>query len=301
MTLYGYADVGRFGLAHGLLAWARCVCWCHDTGAQILAPRWLRIRIGPYLRRESDKRSYHRLFHSGSQISGIARAWRLSTSARISAEVTLPDQQFKPARTTVVVFTNAIADNERKLFHHVRGRSDLVHQHLRSITRTQFLPPHAERGHIAVHVRLGDFSTGVPMEQVRAGRNNTRLPMEWYVAMVTALRSRLGVDVPVIVYSDGADQDLAPLLNLAGCSRAPRREAITDLLAIAQAAVLVASGSGFSLWGSFLGQVPRVCFPSQRIVRVLPAVDNADLEPECASGDQLALPFIDAVRCRLHE
>ncbi len=26
-ALYGYADVGRFGLGHGLLAWGRCVVW----------------------------------------------------------------------------------------------------------------------------------------------------------------------------------------------------------------------------------------------------------------------------------
>ena len=56
MGLYGYPEMGRTGLGHSLLAWARCVVWCEMTGAKMLAPRWLRIRIGPYLRGERQAR-----------------------------------------------------------------------------------------------------------------------------------------------------------------------------------------------------------------------------------------------------
>ncbi len=44
--LYGFPDMGRTGLGHSLLAWGRCAVWCRETGAIMLAPRWLRPRSG---------------------------------------------------------------------------------------------------------------------------------------------------------------------------------------------------------------------------------------------------------------
>jgi hypothetical protein len=49
----------------------------------------------------------------------------------------------------------------------------------------------------------------------------------------------------------------------------PVRAAITDLLALSQAKVLVGSGSGFSMWAAFLGQMPSVWHPGQRLDRLL--------------------------------
>ena len=76
---YGWTRLGRYGLAHGILAWARCVVWCEQTGAAMIAPFWFKPRIGPWLRRERDRRTYFKLFHAGRAIGGLRRLALLAT------------------------------------------------------------------------------------------------------------------------------------------------------------------------------------------------------------------------------
>ncbi|MGH6908421.1 MAG: hypothetical protein ACREDX_11255, partial [Aestuariivirga sp.] len=180
-AFFGYADVGRVGLGHGLLAWARCVVWCDDRGAPVIAPRWLRPRIGPYIRRERDKRFYWRLFRAGRQIGGLRRLKLLATADRLSAQTELPEIGFRPTKNTVVVFKNAVADNERKHFHEIAGKSAIVREALIDITRPRFLPPPPREPQIAIHVRGGDFSLPASIETIKGGRHNVRLPIVWYV------------------------------------------------------------------------------------------------------------------------
>jgi hypothetical protein len=84
--LYGYPALGRFGLGHSLMAWARCHIWCKGQEAAMLGPIWLRPRLGPYLRRERDKREYFKLFNNNGYIGEPLRSWLLLTSHKIEAE-----------------------------------------------------------------------------------------------------------------------------------------------------------------------------------------------------------------------
>ncbi|MDQ6703602.1 MAG: hypothetical protein M3Z96_11130 [Pseudomonadota bacterium] len=124
----------------------------------VIAPRWLRLRIGPYIRRERDKRFYWRLFRAGRQIGGLRRLKLLATADRLSAESELPETAFRPTNNTVVIFTNAFAGNERKHFHEIVGKSAIVREALIDMTRLRFLPPPPRKPHIAIHVRGGDFT-----------------------------------------------------------------------------------------------------------------------------------------------
>jgi hypothetical protein len=296
-AIYGHADVGRYGLGHSLLAWARCVVWCHQTGAKMLAPRWLRLRVGPYLRRERDKRNYFLLFSGSGYVGGVARIWHLTRNRQISAES--PDAApvlAAPPPGTVVVFRNAMADNEKKHFSEVYGHAALLHRELLRITRPAHRPVKPVQPFIAVHVRMGDFAAPSEVGGIRPGVHNVRLPVEWYAQMLVAVRQGLGADVPALVFSDGDDAALAPLLVLTSTQRPPQRPSITDMLTIAQAGLLISSGSGFSLWGAFLGEVPRICYPGQSVV---PAHLNPAMETECVSADELTLDFVDSLRSRL--
>jgi hypothetical protein len=296
--LVGYPNVGRFGLTHSLLAWARCHLWCADNQLEMLAPSWLYLKVGPYLRRERDKRAYHRLFHFPDYTTGLRRLALLTVLPRVTAEdVDLAAELARPGRR-LVVFNNRWSENEDYHFHHIVGRSSEVRGALERMTKAKFMPSGASSPHIAVHIRMGDFRAQA-MDDVRAGTTCARLPMAWYVDMVQALRARLGRELPVRLYSDGQDSDLAPVLSLSGVTRVEPRAAITDLLAIARASVFVSSGSGFSFWGSYLGDVPRVCFPGQRHYRVLGGPAPVDREPECEHGSEIPASFIEHVAQRL--
>jgi hypothetical protein len=291
---YGYPRLGRYGLTHGLLAWARCVVWCEASGAAMIAPFWLKLRVGPYLRRERDKRSYFRLFHAGGAIAGARRLALLARRPRLPVGEGWPPAEV-PART-LVVFDNALADNERKSFAQVLGHGPMLRRRLLAMTRAKFRPAPAPAAHIAIHVRLGDFTA--PPADGRGPAKNVRLPLAWYGERLVALRDALGVALPAVVYSDGSDEELAPLLNLPAVSRPPRAESVTDLLAIGQAACLIGSGSGFSLWGAFLGSAPRLSHPGQRIVPIYQGAEaHADIES--GLGEPLPESFASAVRARL--
>ena len=152
---FGYADVGRFGLAHSLLAWARCTVWCEQMNAPMLAPIWLRVRIGPYLRRERDKREYFRLFSGADYVHDPRRALLLLTARKLAAETDLPQAPDPSGSPVVVVFRNGMTDGRPAYFHAIRDHSALLRDRLTRMTRPEFRPALPERPFIAAHVRLG--------------------------------------------------------------------------------------------------------------------------------------------------
>lgn len=290
--VYAMPELGRYGLTHGLLAWARCRLWCEQTGAVMVAPFWFKLRIGPWLRNERDKRTYFLLFQPGAAMSGIRRLALLATAGRREIGPEWPEPPPPSDRPVLLRFHNALQQNEVKSFHQIRGHGAFIRRELVAITRPAFRPPPPAEPFIAIHVRLGDFSRPASAEALTKGASNSRLPIDWYADRLTALRSRLGREVPAVVFSDGEDAELQPLLALPGVIRPPRQSAITDLLQMGQGICVISSGSGFSLWGAFLGDAARLCFPGQLIV---PALTDPQAEIESDFGADLPEPFIAAV------
>ncbi|MER8421482.1 hypothetical protein [Mesorhizobium sp. M1329] len=288
--LYGYADIGRFGLGHSMLAWARCEIWCRNNNARMLGPRWLRPRIGPYLRRERDRREYFKLFTNEGYVGEPWRTILLATARKIPAYAIEPAPY--PSRNTVVVFKNTGTSNFESHFHEVRGHGRVLHEAFRRITRKKYLPQAPVEPFVAVHVRLGDF-TGFDPGRVKAGMHNNRLPIKWYCDSLTALRDGLGRSIPARVFSDGSDSELLPLLSLPDVQRADDAESVTHMLEMAQASAIIGTGSNFNLWAAFFSQVPRITYPGQAIVTV-----NDDPSRETSFLDNIPLPdlFVDHVR-----
>ena len=216
----------------------------------------------------------------------------LATARRLDANEERSQPGEQPQSETIVVFRNANSGNERKFFHEIVGKSEVVRAALRDMTRPRFLPQPTGRPHIAIHVRGGDFQSSIDTSIVKGGRHNLRLSIEWYVDILTGLRERLGEPLSATLYSECADAELAPLLTQSAIERSSHKDAITDMLAMSEASALISSGLGFSRWGSYLGQVPRLCFPGQGTIRTLdPVMDGLDLEPECEVADEIPAQF----------
>jgi hypothetical protein len=292
--VYGYPDVGRFGLAHSLLAWARCTVWCAQTGAGMLAANWFQPRIGPWLRGERDKRTYFMLFGDGGAVGGMRRVWLLATARRVEATALNETVPLDRSRPTVVRFFNTVYNDEPDYYEAIRGHSRLLHGALVSMTRPAYRVAPATSPFIAIHVRLGDFTRTTPGEEIAANARNIRLPIDWYADRLIEVRRCLG-DLPAVLFSDGDDQELAPILKLDGVTRAEKRQSITDLLHMAESDLLISSGSGFSSWAAFLGEVPRICYPGQVIEPVHP---DASLVVESAIGSSLPARFVERLNER---
>jgi Glycosyl transferase family 11 len=290
--LYGYACPGRYGLGHSLLAWARCFLWCKDNEVAMLAPRWLYFRLGPYLRNEPDKRSYHKVFRKGTYIHGVRRAWLLAAPLGVRRFAEEHEPQAKLGRgTRIVVFKNDDRNNTR-FFKVLFGRHEEVRSELLRIARPEHIPAaNIDGPFIGIHVRMGDFSRISDPSALRT-TSNVQLPVEWYRDILLSIRRQTGLNLRAHVFSDGDLESLRPLLALPNVSLAKPHSALHDILSLSQAAALISSGSGFSMWAAYLGQVPRICFPNQRRDYVVAALEMIDLEPECETSDDVAPAFV---------
>jgi hypothetical protein len=182
----------------------------------------------------------------------------------------------------------------RRDFAALRGEGAWLRGQLEAMTRPRHLPDGPTIPHVAMHVRMGDFSVPDP-GRAQSGQQNIRTGIDWFASALQALRTALGDAIPAIVYSDGSEDELLPLLRLPSVVRAPAQSAVTDMLSIARADALIGSGSGFSIWGSLLGDVPRLSAPGQQLTSVLA---DADAEIELARGDPVPERFAECVTRR---
>lgn len=118
---------------------------------------------------------------------------------------------------------------------------------------------------VALHVRLGDFEASTPHLETYRGRFNLALPLAWYVRVCSTLQDVLGERVQFQVFSDGSPAALAPLVQQirpvdTSCDHPGDA---SDMLAMAQADLLVCSVSSYSAWAAALSDAPYVWFAPQ--------------------------------------
>ncbi len=256
--LYAYPRLERTGLANMLFPWARAEIFAHDRGCSILAPDWTHFaRIGPWFRRERDKRYYVNCFTSAGYVRGPVRAWILATHRRVGKKDFGDIQQ--PDRGVVVEFRGM-----EGLFGGLEGHSEWLRSRLERIMRPKLREDLASQwpsapAFLAVHVRRGDFGPWNP----GTSANNlmcVRLPLDWYRAAIEWAWAQHG-KLPVVLFSDGSPEELVPLTRLGGVAVARYAPAIVHLLAISNASCIITSASSFSMWAAFLSRAPAVWFP----------------------------------------
>lgn len=286
--VYGYPVLQRAGLGNMLFSWARCVTWCRTNDQPMIAPRWRKIRIGPYLRGEREKRRYHECFTNPGDVGGLRRLALLALGRRVP-ETALPLEDADGPRPTVVVF-----EEMRDCYEPLIGHHALIRDEIERMTEPRFLPEDSEDDpYIGVHVRRGDFLEPDDPQVLKQGAHNYRLPVEWYVSAVQNLREEMSFQAPVRVFTDGSREQVSDLLDLPETTISRGARAITDLLSLSRSRVMIGSGSSFSMWASFLGQVPSVWFPGQRLQRFFAEPVRDVLDPEWEPGDALPETFVE--------
>ncbi|HWN11863.1 MAG TPA: hypothetical protein VNO50_21730 [Pyrinomonadaceae bacterium] len=240
----GFFRIGGTGLANLLFPWAHFVVGTSRYGLKPLAPTWPQFKTGPLLRAETDKRFYADLFRvPPDQVSGLRKMLLLATLPRVS------QADFDNAATTresrLVEF-----DQKGPMFDWILNEHALVKQELLRITRDHHKAAlqFDFRNSISVHVRLGDFQV-----------ESLQTPIEWFAGAIREVRRTVGSDIRVHIFSDGTDDELRPLLDLARVSRIGFGSSIADLLGLSCAKVLIANGgSSFSKWASYIGRMPVI-------------------------------------------
>jgi hypothetical protein len=276
------------GLGNILFPWARSIVAARRMGARPIFPCWPNIRFRQLarLRWKRDLRNYVGYFRNpGTYAGGFEK---LGAALRLPRFPESSLSNGKSPGRAIVVF-----EGIEGLFGPILDQHALVRDELISITRSEHLKGilAPSNDSIAVHIRLGDF--GVPENwesQLRAGVVNLRIPLAWYADAIAACRRALGYDVSVRIFSDGSDEELGPLLEIPGVRRFSFGASIADLLALSAAPLLIASGSTFSMWASYLGRMPVIWYPGQ--IRCRLYYDRPQAEIELAAGDDLPESFV---------
>ena len=252
----GHLRINGAGLGNCLFAYCRAVLLAERERRRVIAPSWRSLPLNARLRGDGRIRQYHRMFAPHpDELTGAARIAVLAALLPFAEHRMAHADSAPPATSRPLI----VLRSDDFSFTDLRPHRAALRRRLVEIMRRPPPQPIAwgTGQYVAVHVRLGDFDPAPESAPDTSGTPNTRLPLDWYLAVIRRL-TVLRPDLPVRIFSDGSDAELAPLLALDHVSRARSIDDINELLAMAGATLLVGSHSTFSRWAVFLGNMPAI-------------------------------------------
>lgn len=241
----GLFRLGNAGLGNLLTIWGRAEVYGALHGHPVAWPCWQQMHVGAWLRNEPDKRSYAGIFRKPP--GAVAARSALGLRRFAESEAAAFEAHGGPA---ALCFSQVDGNFGGLIGHH-----DILWRRLREEAIADLDAIRAtSAGRIAVCVRLGDFKS-----------LGWASPVDWFRQRLIQLRAFLP-ESPVWIFSDGTDEELAPLTRLPNVERAPAApNALCKIAAISGSRALIATGgSTFYRWAAFLGSVPAIVHASDR-------------------------------------
>jgi len=255
-----YARLPRAGLGNKLLVWGRAFAFARTNGLRLFVSPWSQLPLGPILRGERSARLYRGYFDDPCAASRVRRLLvRSAYDVVFDPEIA---RVARPRPRTAYVFRTV--PHWSDYFAGIREHRAAVHAALLAMLAP---PRRTELDRLAspiigIHVRHGDFRPLRDGEDfARVGQ--VRTPLAYFRETIEGVRELHGSTLPVTVFSDGEDRDLAELLKLPGVRRAQPTTDIVDLLLLARSKVIIPSpGSSFGMWSAFLSDSSILWHPS---------------------------------------
>ena len=265
----GFVRLGGAGLGNILFTYARAAVCARDYGYRLIWPTWFSFKLGPLLRREMDKRFYNDLFQNNcGAISGIRKLWYLMSKKRVPECEKGHGDRFD---NKIIEFTGFEGCFEEILYDSAYVR-EMLEKNLKKKNRAALTYDFS--GTIGVHIRLGDFGR-VSADEVKNGRHDSALPIDWYAGVIRQIREYAGREVKACIFSDGTDEELAPVLALPAVERISFGTSIADIMALSRVPLFVASGSSFSMWARYLGRMSCICYTNEIKQKILTEKDSS--------------------------
>jgi hypothetical protein len=263
--------LGGAGLGNIMFPWATALVYAKNNNLKSIQTTWKNLKFGTFIRKERDNRMYMDLFSETAGISGFKKFFLLNFSKNIKVFSGMHD-----------------------LFEPFKSDQSFVKSELLKIIN----PYHIKKAKqfnsnsIAIHIRMGDFTNPINEKVLRNGAWNYRLPIKWYISLIEKVQKES--NLPIYIFSDAEDCELKEILAYENCNRAYFGSAISDMLALSTCKVLISSASTFSMWASFLGQMPTIWFPGQ--MRQTLILENSKFEGEVDYDDNLPSSIIKEMK-----
>jgi len=253
----------RAGLGHSMFTWAEAYRQYKLNEATFIHPHWLRVRIGPYLRREKEKMLYRKIMKTPD--------WGMSPW---QGRIILPllkkvyDQGRHIENGQVLICT----DNPPHSFEKFRGMEAELRDALLSISRVRSLTVmNTESPFVCVEYRSGDYKwiaekSGFLALDKRTQRGLDKwiyTPLDFFVDAAKTVRDIAGWQVPIVLSTDAHSEEITDLLGLGNVTLARDDSALLKMLEMSKASVTIMGSSNFAAWSWFLGSTLAV-FPIGR-------------------------------------
>ncbi|MEJ7676461.1 MAG: hypothetical protein WKG06_00980 [Segetibacter sp.] len=305
---YGYCDVHFWrptGLGNRLFSWARAKVFSKLSGNKMLAPIWGHIRGGSIIRGGINYNNALRkilLFDNfkslKDEIGGIKKflikeKYKACKVKTIQEALGIVNYNLKPQ---IITFVGHTQHN----FEDLVPYKELINEELKKIAKTKWINKAEEfnTAFIGINVRMGrDFKSVNSINEFKT--NNTeflRTPPIWYIDCLRKIREIIGEELPEVIISDGTKMDLQKILEESNVSLPDSKSAISDLLILSKAQILIGSGrSSFSAWASFLGKMPTVTIPGSNLQSFKISTDLSTHYVGEFNPDNPSLDFIEAI------
>jgi hypothetical protein len=233
---------GGPGLGNLLFPYCRAYVYSIHYKGTLIPPVWPTIKFGPLLRAELDSRLYFGLFNSSLK-NKISCLWALFKHQTVSEELFINNPEHFKSRDYVVTVRGI-----GNYFESLKGYEAPICLHLLSIINEKVSTKlHTfSNESIGLHIRMGDY------------KEEWRTPMLWYTEQIDLLKQHPKYkDDKIIIFSDGSDTELKPLLDR-GCQRVTAPDALSDILRLSKCKIIIGSNSTFSAWAAFLSNKPFI-------------------------------------------
>lgn len=213
------------------------------------------VKIGPYIRREKNKRNYRNYFKFQKDVLREYADWikirRLKKQYKLVLEPPVEKIPAPGLKNTLFIFEQIPSSQDYfKELKNYRLRVIALFNSMLNPWIVDDVARHAAPL-IGIHARMGDFT------KLEAGAiynsGHVRVPEKHFVQTVKTLRQISGSCLPVTVFTDGYRHEFQELFDLPGVEMLEQNPDIVDLLLLSKSKILIPThGSTFSMWAAFL-------------------------------------------------
>ncbi len=258
---FGFIRTPGPGLGNLLFPVSRALIGQKELSGTLVYPTFRQLKVGTFLRNERDKRTYGNVFRPRNM--GDWKDWSRSKNL-----LRVREGEFVGGQSPIAL----VYEGLRGYFHDLRDHRELIHSWLEDnmIGAGQIRDAYD----IGIHVRVGDFS---PSTEDHSGFS-VQQPADWYHLALKEACSIVGRGHPkVILFTDGSPQEIKDLLGLDNFEVDPGKNAITSIVNLSKARVVITSRSSFSMWAAFLGQGKAIWNKNFDLTKAYPVRRASDI------------------------
>lgn len=272
------AELPRAGLGNKMLVWAQAEIFGHINSLKVYSTNWVALHIGPYLRKEKNKRFYY----------GYVKVLPLLDRLKLVFYKTFCNNIVEPEikkingtqSNNIYIFNKFPHDSDffKEIRNHRSFIKDAIYSSLISEKVKEELDT-CKSPEIGVHVRMGDFRN---LNSNESWKNDSalRTPLSYFINQIENISVFTGKMVKVTLFSDGHTEELKPILALPNLEISTMKSDMADLLLLSKSKVIITSfDSTFGYWSAFLSDAIIFHFSSSKHIPLrTPELNNRSFE-----------------------